>query len=83
MTTLNVVKFPEYFAALDIPKALRVLADEIEAGNHGDAHSLLWVIDAGDGGIDIGLLGKVVEPGFAAYFLAGAAQKKIMGEIGS
>lgn len=82
MTTLNVVPFPEHYAALDIPNALRALADEIEEGNHGAAHALLWVIDAGDGEIDLGLMGKAMEPGFAAYFLAGAAQQKIMGGIG-
>jgi len=64
MTTLNVVPFPEHFAALDIPKALRTLADEIEAGNMGGAaHSLLWVMDAGDGEIEMGVMGKVSDAG--------------------
>lgn len=83
MTTLNVIQFPEHYAALDIPQALRNLADEIEAGTRGGAaHSLLWVIDAGDGAIEMGVMGKVSDAGFAAYFLAGAAQQKIMGGIG-
>lgn len=80
--TLQVIKFPEHFAALDIPAALRVLADEIEAGDHGDAHALLWVVDAGDGLIDLGLLGRCADLGGTAMILACAAQKKIMSGIG-
>lgn len=80
--SLNVVKFPEYYAALNIPDSLRVLADEIEDGTHGDAFTLLWVIDCGDGRVDMGLMGKAGEPGTTAYFLAGLAQRKIEGGIG-
>jgi len=80
--TLNVVKFPEHYAAQNIPEALRILADAIEAGEHGAAHTLLWVIDAGDGEIDIGLLGKAGETGITAHFLAAVAQRKIEGGIG-
>lgn len=79
--TLNVVQFPEHFAATDIPSALRVLADEIEAEKHGATHSLLWVVDAGGGQIKLGLMGKCSDSGLTAYFMAGAAQKKIMGGI--
>lgn len=83
MTTLNVIQFPEHFAAIDIPNALRTLADEIESGQMGGAaHALLWVVDAGDGDIEMGVMGKVSDAGFAAYFLAGAAQQKIMKGIG-
>lgn len=82
MTTLNVVRFPEHFAALDIPESLRALADEIEAGEHGAAHNLLWVIDAGDGQIDLGLMGKAGEAGITAHFLAAAAQKRILSGVG-
>lgn len=83
MTTLNVIQFPEHFAAIDIPNALRTLADRIESGQMGGAaHSLLWVVDSGDGDIEIGVMGKVSDAGFAAYFLAGAAQQKIMKGIG-
>lgn len=80
--TLNVVPFPEQYAALDIPEALRALADEIEAGEHGAAHTLLWVIDAGDGRVDMGLMGKAGEVGYTAHFLAAVAQRKIEAGIG-
>ena len=82
MTQLNVVPFPEHYAALDIPESLRVLAEQIESGEHGAAHTLLWVIDAGDGHIDLGLMGKAGEAGIAAHFLAAAAQKRILSGIG-
>ena len=82
MTNLNVVPFPEHCAALDIPESLRVLADQIEAGEHGAAHTLLWVIDAGDGQINLGLMGKAGEAGITAHFLAAVAQKRILSGIG-
>lgn len=82
MTTLNVVPFPEHYAALDIPESLRVLADQIESGEHGAALTLLWVIDAGDGQIDLGLMGKAGEAGITAHFLAAVAQRKIEQGIG-
>lgn len=80
--SLNVVQFPEHHAALDIPAALRTLADNIEAGDHGDCHTLLWIIDAGDGRIDIGLMGKAGESGITAHYLAAAAQKRMLSGVG-
>ena len=82
MTKLNVVPFPEHYAALDIPESLRVLAEQIESGEHGACHTLLWVIDAGDGQIDLGLMGKAGEAGITAHFLAAVAQRKIEAGIG-
>ena len=81
--SLNVVKFPDHYAALDIPDALRVLADEIEEGEHGACFNLLWVIDAGDGAIDLGLMGKTTDAAFHAHFLAAVAMRKIEGNIGN
>lgn len=78
---LQLIQFPEHFAALDIPAALRILADNIEAGEHGEAHTLLWIIDAGDGQIDLGLMGKAGEAGLTAHFLAAAAQKRILSGV--
>lgn len=75
--TLNVIKFPDHYAALDIPASLRTLADQIEAGEHGACHTLLWVIDAGNGQIDLGLMGKSSEAGITAHFMAAVAQRKI------
>lgn len=80
--TLNVVKFPDHHAALDVPESLRMLADDIEAGEHGASHSLLWIIDCGDGDISLGLMGKAGEPGTTAYYLAGLAQRKLEQGIG-
>lgn len=80
--SLNVVKFPDHYAALDIPDALRALADEIEEGTHGACFNLLWVIDAGDNRIELGLLGKTKDSGSHANLLADAAKRKILGNIG-
>jgi hypothetical protein len=41
----------------DIPARLRAIADQIEAGDYGEAQKLAWVIDCGNGRIDVGLLG--------------------------
>ena len=77
MASLNVVQFPDHYAAINIPESLRVLADKIEAGEHGACHTLLWVVDAGDGKINLGLMGKAAEAGITAHFLAAVAQRKI------
>lgn len=82
MTNLKVVSFPEHYAALDIPASLRQLADQIEAGEHGACHNLLWIIDSGNGEIDIGLMGKTGEAAPTAFLLAAAAQKRILNGIG-
>lgn len=81
MTSLKVVPFPEHFAAMNIPEALRTLAIEIEDGRHGECHSLLWVIDMGCGDINLGLLGKVPDLTGTALLLSLAVQKKVMGGI--
>ena len=62
----------------DIPAALRLMADRIEAGEYGDAHNLAWVIDCGDGRTDCGLLGKAPEPGLTGYFLFGRAMNRLI-----
>lgn len=79
--SLSVIQFPAQSAALDIPDALRALAEEIEAGNHGAAFNLLWVIDKGDGAINVGLMGKTTDVAFHAHFMAAVAQRKIVGSI--
>ena len=60
----------------DIPAGLRNLADSIEQGKFGDAHSLIWVIDVG-GDIEVGMLGIQGQPGAEAHLLLGVAQHKI------
>jgi len=74
--TLKVVNFPVSNIS-DVPNALRLLADNIEAGEYGDAHNLGWVIDKGHGEIAIGLLGQCSEPGTNLYFLFGLGMRKI------
>jgi hypothetical protein len=72
--TLKIVDFP---TVTNVPESLRTLADNIEAGEYGDAHNLAWVIDMGHGDISIGLLGQCSEPGTNAYFLFGLGMRKI------
>lgn len=73
---LNVVPFP-YQNVGDVPVGLRRLADDIEAGKYLDAHLCGWVIDCGDGRVEIGLLGQTAEPGAVGYYLFGLAQRKL------
>ena len=61
----------------NLPLSLRNLADSIESGSFGDAHNLFWVIDCGDGRIEIGLLGQCADYSATAYLLNGLARKKI------
>lgn len=73
---LNVVTFPERHIG-DIPRALRDLADNIEAGHFHDAHVLAWVIDCGEGRVEVGFLGQSPEPGAVAHYLFALAQRKL------
>jgi hypothetical protein len=60
----------------DIPRALRTLADQIEFGDYGPTvHNVAWVMDAGDGDIKLGLMGRAAAPGAEAYLLLGVAQR--------
>lgn len=61
----------------DVPFGLRCLADKIEAGEFGDSHNLVWVIDCGDSRIELGLLGASPEGGPTAYLLLGNAMRKL------
>ena len=61
----------------DIPRELRNLADSIEAGRYGDAHTLVWAVDCGDSRIEVGLLGAAAEAAPTAYFLLGLAQRRL------
>ena len=65
---MNVVELPVTHAN-DLPTKLRKLADQIEAGEFEDAHSLAWVLDCGNSRIEIGLMGKAESPGVEAHFL--------------
>jgi len=80
--SLNIVNFPDMPAAMDVPAALRKLADQIEAGEFGGAHNLAWVIDEGDSELSIGLMGKAAAPGAEAHLLFALAQQTIINGIG-
>lgn len=75
---LNVVTMPDRAAARDIPTALRKLADEIAAGDFGDAHNLVWIIDSGGGRLEFGLLGPAEAPGSQAHLLMSLAAHRIL-----
>jgi len=78
MMPLTVVQFPDHLVTLDIPASLRLLADQVEKGEYGDAHNLAWVIDCGDSVIHLGLMGKAPEPATTGYFLFAIAQHKLI-----
>lgn len=61
----------------DVPRALRALADAIEAGDYGDAHNVAWAIDCGDHRIECGLAGAAPEPGATAHLLFAIAQRRL------
>ena len=61
----------------DVPSRLRALADSIEAGDFADAHNLAWVIDCGNGRLEIGLLGRCAELSSTLYYLLGLGKRKV------
>ncbi len=73
---VELLKFPAQNVG-DIPRGLRELAEQIEKGQFGDAHTLAWVIDCGDANIQLGLLGSCSEPGPVGYHLYGMAMRKL------
>lgn len=80
MTGPVLVELPVTYAA-NLPEKLRKLAEQIEAGDFGDAHTLAWVMDCGDSRIEIGLMGKSESPGIEAHFLYSLAAHKMMAGV--
>jgi hypothetical protein len=78
--TAALVEFPGTNIG-DIPARLRTLAESIENGEFDDAHTLVWVIDCGEGRLAVGLHGHAAEPGATAYLMLGLAKHRI--ELGS
>lgn len=72
----TLLKFPDVDIQ-DIPRGLRNLADAIEAGSWGDAHNVVWVVDCGDGKVELGMLGGTAEPGAVSHLLLGIAMRKL------
>lgn len=75
MAILRTVEFP---ACMDIPTALRDLADRIQTGQYGSANNLAWVIDRGNSDIHVGLMGRAAAPGSEAHLLLAMGQKRIV-----
>lgn len=75
---MKLVQFPERVAFVDVAQGLRNLADQIDAGEFGDAHNVAWVIDCGGSDVQIGLLGKAASPGAEAHLLLTLAAAKIV-----
>jgi len=65
----------------DVPKMLRTLADDIEAGKYDAAHNLAWALDTGNGKVEVGLMGQAAETAAVAYLLFGLAQHKIAADV--
>ncbi len=70
------VEFPDRDVG-DIPRGLRALADQIEAGEYGDAHNCAWVIDCGAGRVDLGILGSSPLPGADGHLLFSLAVRRL------
>ena len=60
---------------------LRNLANNIEAGNYGDAHNLAWVINCGNGDVETGFLGEAKEPGAELFLLLAMGTHKIVSGV--
>lgn len=72
---MNVIEMPRASVA-DVVEGLRALADKLES-DEVVAHNLAWIIDKGDGVIDIGLLGQSPQPATTAYFLMGLGKRRL------
>jgi hypothetical protein len=73
---VKLIQFPDVDVG-DIARGLRRMADDIEKGEYGDAFNLAWVMDCGEGHIEVGLLGRSPEPGAAAHLLFGVGMSKL------
>ena len=71
----NVVEMPRSSVA-SVVDGLRALADKLEADGVV-AHNLAWVLDGGDGNIEMGLLGPSPQPATTAYFLLGLGKRRL------
>jgi hypothetical protein len=77
---VKIVEMPKT-CATDVPNALRELANGIEAGEFGDAHNMAWVMDCGDGRVEVGLMGRAPDIGPTAHLLFAIAQRKLEGAV--
>jgi len=80
MPKFELVEFPGNTVA-SVPEMLRNLADSIENNELGNVSQVVYVLDAGEGAVDVGLLGTAAAVGAEAYLLLAAGQKHILGGI--
>jgi hypothetical protein len=73
--TAVLLKLPEAHIG-DVSGGLRRLADQIDAGEYGDAHAFAWVVDCG-GHIEVGMLGQTAEAGAVAHLLLALGMRKL------
>lgn len=72
----KLITFPNHNIG-DVTRGLRTLADAIDAGEFGAAHSCAYVIDCGDADIAVGHLGHCPEPAPSAHFLLALGMRKL------
>ena len=77
MSDLKVLEFPDD-SQKTVADALRLLANRVDAGEFGTAHNAVWVIDKGNGVVDVGLLGHSREVAPLAYTLLGLGQSHVI-----
>ena len=80
MAELKVVELPQHKVS-DVAGGLRRLAEQIEKGDFGPAHNLVWVIDTGNGKVEIGMLGHAGEPGAVGHLLLAMGQRRLESDI--
>jgi len=73
---MQVVNFPGA-SCVDVVAGLRALADTLEAeGEH--VHNAAYVMDKGDGNVQVGLLGQAPHPATTCHFLLAVGQHKMV-----
>ncbi len=74
----NVIRFRKpRIDVRSVSEGLRELADDIDAGRSPGAHNVAFVLDRGDGVVDVGLLVPVDEPGAVAHLYLAMGQRKL------
>lgn len=56
---------------------LRAVADQIDAGEFGEVHSVSWVADVGGGRVEVGFCGQSPLAGAAAHISLAMGMRKL------
>lgn len=64
-------------SVVTIADGLRALADALEAEG-AVVHNVAYVVDKGDGNVDVGLLGQAPHPATTCHFLLAVGQAKMI-----